>query len=96
MTEKERQHLRLTILKLLNEDGDHSINEGLLEDLVDPYGFSPSRAQLKAELRWLEALGCVVIEDLDGYLVASLTDTGIEVATGRLVLDGIAKPRRRG
>lgn len=93
--ETERQHLRLTILRALERDGNHTINESLLMPLVEAYGFKPSRDALRAQLRWLEDVDCVTVEDLDGFLVAALTERGLEVAEARVQVDGIARPRLR-
>lgn len=94
-TDYERQHLRLTILRLLEEDRDRSANDSLLRDAVRPFGFSPSRDQLKTELRWLEEQGLVSIKDLDPMLVATLTERGQEAATGTVNVPGVKRPGPR-
>jgi repressor of nif and glnA expression len=90
--EHESAHLRLTILRQLHDDADYQINESLLRDAVRPYGFSPSRDAMRAELRWLEDMALVRIEDLGGFLVARLTERGADVATGAAKVDGIKRP----
>lgn len=88
----EKEHLRLTTLKTLLQDSDYQINDSLLRDAIRLYGFAPSRDALRAELRWLEDMDLVTIEDLGNVLVAKLTERGADVATGRAKVDGVKRP----
>ncbi len=90
--EHENQHLRLTTLRALHDDSDYQINESLLKDVLKPYGFAPSRDALRVQLRWLEEMGLVTIEDLGAMLVAKLTERGADVATGSARIDGVKRP----
>lgn len=90
--EHENEHLRLTILRVLHDDSDYQANESLLRDFVKVYGFSPSRDALKAQLRWLEEMSLITVEDLDGFLVAKLTERGADAATGSAKVDGVKRP----
>lgn len=88
----EKEHLRLTALRTLLQDSDYQINDSLLRDAIQAYGFAPSRDALRSELRWLEDMGLVTIEDLGNVLVAKLTERGADVATGRAKVDGVKRP----
>ena len=87
-----RQDLRLVALRLLAELPAYRANSSVLTMALDRYGHAVSRDQVKTELRWLEEQGLVRIEDLDAVLVATLTERGQDVATGRAVVPGVKRP----
>lgn len=90
--EHENQHLRLTILRTLHQDSDYSINDSLLRDAVRTYGFTLTRDALRAQLRWLEEIDLLTIEQLSSVLIAKLTERGADVATGAAKVDGVKRP----
>jgi hypothetical protein len=87
------EHLRITILRLLHDQNDYALNESLLMDLVVPFGFAPSRDNLRAQLAWLAEQGLVTISGLDHCQVATLTARGEDVANGRATVPGVKRPR---
>lgn len=87
------EHLRITILRLLKDQPDYSLNESLLLDLVGNYGFAPSRDRLIVQLAWLQEQGFVTLGGLEHCQVAKLTGDGDDVATGRRTVPGIKRPR---
>jgi hypothetical protein len=87
------QHLRITVLRLLNEQGDYALNESVLMDLVTPFGFAPSRDNLRAQLAWLSEQGLVELSGLEHCQVATLTSRGDDVANGRATVPGVKRPR---
>ena len=88
-----REHLRITLLRLLAEQPDYTLNESILADLSTAYGFNPSRDRVRTELAWLREQGLVTTEDLGGFVVATLTERGEDAARGRVVVPGIKRPR---
>lgn len=93
-----QEHLRLTILRLLSEDPDYTLNDSILTDLTEEYGFTPSRDKVRTELAWLRDQGFVELDDDPGIVIAILTERGLDAARGRIVCPGIKRPspRRRG
>ena len=92
-----REHLRLTILRLLAEDPDYTINDSLITDLTGGYGFTPSRDKVRTELAWLKEQGLVTTDNDPVILIATLTERGADVALGRVRVPGIKRPSpRRG
>jgi repressor of nif and glnA expression len=89
------EHLRITVLRLLEEESDFSLNESIINDLSAAFGFSPSRDRLRTELSWLEEQGLVENEDMGGLIVATLTQRGKDVATGRVIVPGVKRPNPR-
>lgn len=87
---------RLVILRTLAEDRGYSMNESVLQQVLDMFGHRVSRDQVKAHLRWLEEMGLVTVEDACGVLVATLTSRGADVACGAAQVDGVKRPRPRG
>lgn len=84
-------HLRLTVLRLLAEDPDYTINDSLLSDLVLEYGFTPSRDRMRTTLAWLREQGLVTYTE-DKLIIATLTERGLDVALGRVNVPGVKRP----
>lgn len=89
------EHLRITILRLLEEEPDRRQNESVLADAAATYGFAPSRDRIRTELHWLEEQGLVTLVESSGCLVASLTGRGEDVATCRATVPGVKRPSLR-
>ena len=87
------QHLRITILRLLDEHNGTS-NDSLLCDLVTPLGFSPSRDKMRTELNWLAEQGLIKCSD-NGCMTVTLTQRGEDVAKCRVTVPGVKRPSRR-
>jgi repressor of nif and glnA expression len=90
-----QEHLRLTILRLLSEDPDYTLNDSLITDLTENYGFTPSRDQVRIELAWLKEQGLITTDDDPGITIAVLTERGLDVAKGRVIVPGIKRPTPR-
>ena len=88
------EHLRITILRLLEETPSRVFNESILLDKVERYGFAPSRDRLRTELRWLEEQGLVNLAG-EACLVATLTERGEDVARCRVMVPGVKRPSPR-
>lgn len=88
-----RKDVRLVTLRVLSEMPSYRANSSVVAGLMDQFGHSVTRDQIKTELRWLEEQGLVTIDQAGSVLVATLTERGQDVAEGRAVVDGIARPR---
>lgn len=88
-----RKDVRLVLLRILAEMPGYRANSSVLSNLLDQFGHSVTRDQVKTELRWLQEQGLVSIEDAGSVLVATLQERGQDVASGRAVVDGVARPR---
>ena len=93
--ETVNEHLRITVLRLLEEQADRTLNESLLLDLTPAFGFTPSRDRLRTELAWLSEQGLVDISETNGLQLATLTVRGEDVALGRCIVPGVKRPDRR-
>lgn len=88
-----RKDLRLVILRVLSEMPSYRANSSVLSNMLHQFGHAATRDQVKAELRWLAELGLLALEEAGTVLVATLSERGQDVAEGRAVVDGIARPR---
>lgn len=88
-----RKDVRLVMLRVLSETPGFRSNSSVLVNLLDRFGHVITRDQAKTEVRWLSEQGLVTIEEAGSVLVAELTERGQDVAEGRAVVDGIARPR---
>lgn len=86
------EDMRLVMLRSIAEDSD-SLNESLLQDVLEYYGHNVTRDRVRTEMRWLEEQRLVTIDDVSGIMVAKLTGRGCDVACGRARVDGVKRPR---
>jgi hypothetical protein len=87
-----REQRALAILRLLQRQPGYTSNERVLGVYLDSLGLMTSRANLRQTMEALETSGFLRIEKVDALMVLSLTDSGDDVATGREIVDGIARP----
>ena len=88
-----RKDVRLVALRVLSETPGFRANSSVLFNLLDQFGHAVTRDQMKTELRWLAEQGLVEVDEAGSVLVAKLTERGQDVAEGRAVVDGVARPR---
>lgn len=88
-----RRDVRLVALRVLSETPGFRANSSVLFNLLDQFGHAVTRDQVKTELRWLAEQGLVEVDEAGSVLVAKLTERGQDVAEGRAVVDGVARPR---
>lgn len=86
------EHVRLAILRHLNEAPAYSANDSFLYGLVNRLGLTATRDQIRTALTWLSQQGLVETETIASVMVATITQSGIEVAAGRSIVPGIQRP----
>ena len=86
------QDQRLLILRLLAEMPAYRANSSVLVAALEQYGHAASRDQVKTQLAWLAEQGAIATETLGPVVVATLTERGQDIATGRCVAPGIKRP----
>lgn len=94
--EHQSRHRRLSILRTLSEAPGYTGNDSLLAVVLNDFGIVSTRDQVRSELAWLRDHGFVTVKEPGGIMVATLTEAGGEVATGRRTDPGIAKPSPKG
>jgi Fe2+ or Zn2+ uptake regulation protein len=87
-----RRHRRIAILRTLSAAPGYVANESVLDDVLTAHGVTSTRDQIRTELAWLCELGFVTLEQPGGFMVATITQSGEEIATGRRVHPDVEKP----
>lgn len=86
------QHLRLAILRALNDTPGTACHESLLVDLVEAVGILATRDQVRGAIAWLHENGLAIAEVRKQALVATLTENGARVAEGKSDYPGVKRP----
>jgi Fe2+ or Zn2+ uptake regulation protein len=86
-----RLDMRLQLLRVLAEMPGERSNSSILADMLERFGHTASRDQVKTELGWLAEQGLLALEDAGSVRVATLAERGKDVATGRAVVSGVKR-----
>jgi DeoR/GlpR family transcriptional regulator of sugar metabolism len=90
------ENRRLTILRLLEQQPDYSLNDAVIQLSLGPFAHNVSRDVVHTDLRWLEEQGLVTVDVVAGTCwVAKITTRGVDVALGRTVVPGVQRPSPR-
>jgi DNA-binding GntR family transcriptional regulator len=85
------EHQRLTVLRLLAEGGYES-NESILQFEVNRRCPKCTRDKVRTLISWLKDQGLVTINDVSGFMVARITQSGLDAAKGLSVVPGVQPP----
>ena len=83
--------IRLALLQFLSEGG-FSQNDSVLNDLLKRTGRMVGGDKTRTELAWLREQGLVFLEEIYGTLVATISQRGLDVATGVATVPGVKRP----
>jgi Fe2+ or Zn2+ uptake regulation protein len=86
-----RKHRRLSILRILEGAPGYASNEAILHQMVNHFGITSTRDQVRSELAWLAEVGLVKIEDLGSLMMATITERGMDIAQGHAHHPDIAR-----
>lgn len=86
---------RLVILRALEQDLGYSHNESILHSVLERFGHKCSRDKVKTHLTWLQEQGLLTLETVGNIYVATITQRGADVATGRAMVPGVRRPSPR-
>lgn len=88
------EHLRLAILRVLEEAPEYRANSSMLTDALSlGLGLPATRDQVRTHICWLREQGLLSVLDPDAkLLVATATERGIDVALGRAAVPGVRRP----
>jgi len=81
---------RYVVLRLLSRVPGRAASASLIEELAAEYGQAATRDQVVATLAWLDRADLALMTDDDGVIGALILDLGRDVATGRVVVPGVA------
>lgn len=84
---------RLVVLRTLEAAPQFTLNDSVLHSALERFGHRVSRDVVRADVAWLAELGLTSIERVGDYNIATATERGLEVATGRSTVEGVKRPR---
>lgn len=90
--EFQTQDRRLVILKGLESAAQYKANGFLLRRYCEALGHVVSADQIATDLAWLAEQGLMTLDGAQ-VSVATLTTRGLDVATGRANVPGVARPQ---
>ncbi|MBD3728747.1 MAG: ArsR family transcriptional regulator [Sphingomonadales bacterium] len=97
LTQVQDGHIRLAVLRLLDEQPGYQANDSVLHSAVGAMGLNCTRDQMRGHLAWLaEQRMITTIEIAAGLTVATLTERGGDVANGRSQIKGVQRPSPKG
>jgi len=91
-SEMETEDRRLVLLRALEKAVMYRANMFLLRDYAEAVGHTVSADRLAADLAWLKEQGLVTLHTAESVTVATLTERGRDVATGRAEVPGVQRP----
>lgn len=83
---------RLVVLKELAAQRDGRLNEVILERVLDVFGHRRSRDWIRTQLRKLEELGAVKVDEVGSVMVATITRVGLDHVERRAFVEGVNRP----
>lgn len=83
---------RLVILRELAKQTNASLNEAILQKVLETFGHKRSREWIRTQMRKLDELGAVTILEAGTVLIATLKQAGLDHVERRSVIDGVEKP----
>lgn len=87
--------VRRAIVDLLAEIGGEQSDDTLSLQLLQ-LGHRLARRDVAEQMRWLAQAGLIEVEQLGPYLIATTLPDALDVAGGRLAIDGISRHRTGG
>lgn len=87
------RNVRLIILKALAEQVNSSLNDALLQAVLETFGHTRTREYVRNQLAWLESEAGAVKTTIAGTAtIATLAQAGLDHVERRRVLVGIDRP----
>jgi len=87
---------RLVLLRALENAVQYRANAYLLRRYCDSLGHVVSSDRIEQDLAWLAEQSLIKLDDAQGVRVATLTERGLDVATGRARVPGVQQPAPGG
>lgn len=83
---------RLVILKELARQTNASLNETILQKVLETFGHNRSREWVRTQLRKLAELGAVAVTEAGSVMIATLKQPGLDHIERRSVIEGVSRP----
>jgi len=88
----ETEKRRLAVLRHLDDTPGYQLNTTILRLGAEAQGIPTTEDQALDAVAWLGEMDLVTVDDARGLVLATLTRAGQEVAQGRRIVRGIARP----
>lgn len=83
---------RLAILRILADSPQYRANLYLVQRVLANVGHAAAFDVVKTDIAWLAEQGLAESEEVGGLPIPSLTTRGLDVACGRSMVPGVARP----
>jgi hypothetical protein len=83
---------RLAILRILEGSAEYRANLYLIQRLLVEIGHAASLDTINTDLSWLAEQGLLDLEMVGGVGIPQLIARGLDVACGRAIVPGVARP----
>jgi hypothetical protein len=83
---------RLVMLRALHAETSRTLNDTLLQKVLETFGHNRSREFVRTQLRKLAEVGAVRLREAGTVLIAELSRAGSDHVESRAVIDGVARP----
>lgn len=83
---------RLAVLRILEGSAEYRANLYLLQRMLADLGHSTSLDTINTDLAWLAEQGLLELETVGGVGIPQLVARGLDVACGRAIVPGVARP----
>jgi Fe2+ or Zn2+ uptake regulation protein len=84
---------RLAVLTLLADSHAYQAGAPMLQMVLAGLGHAVALETVLADLTWLRDAGLVSLREVGGVHIATLSGRGLDVATDRTQVPGVARPR---
>jgi len=88
--------IRLCILILLLQQPGYEANEYVLQGGLEEFGHHLSQDRVRTELCWLKEQQLLNIRESMDLQIAVMSQRGADVATAKVTVPGVKRPRPRG
>lgn len=86
------EEMRLCLLKALYDMHDYQANDSVLKRIADASAFNRSRQNIVSQLKVLEDVGAVALDQRENATIATLTEKGRDHVERRIELTGVQRP----
>lgn len=90
--EFETEDRRLVLLRGLQAAAQYRANAYLLRRYCEMLGHTVSADRIEQDIAWLTEQGLTTKEIVQGVTIATLTQRGVDVATGAVTVPGVKRP----
>lgn len=91
--EKVTEDIRLRVLQALSASPEYTQPESAVLAALESVGHRISETRLISESAWLGETGLLLRQPVGAIAILTLTPRGLDVASGREVFPGVARPR---